>query len=185
MQTKVQTHKFTFSILCNSINLLFYYFCKLLNLHMSSKKLLFDQLNSKMRAFGQPMRVSPPPTGWVRATRTALGMSLEQLGKRLGMSRQGVRTIEIREAEGAITLKSLREAAQALDMDLVYGFLPKDGTLDALVERKAQELATRIVARTSNTMKLEDQENSMMRLKKAIAERTAMLKHEMPKVLWD
>jgi len=70
-------------------------------------------------------------------------------------------------------------------MELVYGFVPKDGSLDALIDRKARELATQIVSRTSNTMKLEDQENSEMRLKKAIEQRTAILKHEMPKILWD
>jgi len=34
-------------------------------------------------------------------------------------------------------------------------------------------------------MKLEDQENSENRIKKAIDERTAFLKNEMPKILWD
>ena len=70
-------------------------------------------------------------------------------------------------------------------MQLVYGFVPKDGTLDDLIERKAKELAIRIVSRTSNTMKLEDQENSKQRIKKAIEERTAIIKNEMPKMLWD
>ena len=70
-------------------------------------------------------------------------------------------------------------------MQLVYGFVPKDGTLDDLIERKAKELAIRIVSRTSNTMKLEDQENTKQRLKKAIEERTANIKNEMPKMLWD
>jgi hypothetical protein len=70
-------------------------------------------------------------------------------------------------------------------MELVYGFVPKDGSLDILIERKAKELATKIVSRTSHTMKLEDQENTEERIQKAIAERTALLKHEMPKVLWD
>ena len=50
---------------------------------------------------------------------------------------------------------------------------------------KAKELAANIVARTSNTMKLEDQENSEKRIKKAIEERTAVIKNEMPKTLWD
>ena len=93
--------------------------------------------------------------------------------------------IERREQEGAITLKSLREAARALDMQLVYGFIPIDGSLDALIERKAKELATQIVMRTSNSMKLEDQENTSERIKKAIEERTISIKYEMPKTLWD
>lgn len=82
-------------------------------------------------------------------------------------------------------IKSLRNAARALDMELVYGFVPKDGSLDALIEKKARKLASQIVSRSSHTMKLEDQENSEKRIQKAIEERTALLTYEIPKVLWD
>ena len=70
-------------------------------------------------------------------------------------------------------------------MQLVYGFVPNDGSLEALIDRKAKEAATKIVMRTSNSMKLEDQENSEQRIQKAIAERADELKREISKVLWD
>ena len=70
-------------------------------------------------------------------------------------------------------------------MQLVYGLVPKDGSIEKLIDRKAKELATRIVSRTSNTMKLENQENTQQRLKKAIEERTAVIKNDLPKMLWD
>jgi predicted DNA-binding mobile mystery protein A len=152
---------------------------------MNAKDLQLDQLEGKLKGYIGIKNIAPPPTGWVRALRLALGMSLQQLAIKLRMTKQGVREIEKREKNGNITIKSLREAAKALDMDLVYGFVPKDGSLDALIERKAKELATKIVLRTSNTMKLEDQENSESRVRKAISERTSALKSEMPKVLWD
>ncbi len=129
--------------------------------------------------------ITPPPTGWIRAVRTALGMSLQQLGNKISITKQSLQDIERREKDGSITIKTMREAANALDMELVYGFVPKDGSLDALIERKAQELASRIVSRTSNTMKLEDQGNSDKRIRKAIEERAASIKNEMPKILWD
>jgi vacuolar-type H+-ATPase subunit H len=72
-----------------------------------------------------------------------------------------------------------------MDMKLVYCLVPVDGSLDAYIDRKAKELATKIVNRTSTTMKLEDQEISNKRIKKAIEERKAIIKHEMPKMLWD
>ncbi len=112
-------------------------------------------------------------------------MSLQQLADKLSITKQSVQEIELREKEGTITLKNLRVAANALDMQLVYGLVPKDGSLEKLIDRKARELATRIVSRTSNTMKLEDQENTQQRLKKAIEERTAIIKNELPKMLWD
>ena len=39
--------------------------------------------------------------------------------------------------------------------------------------------------RTSHTMKLEDQENSEERIKKAIKDRAEKIKNELPKYLWD
>ena len=96
-----------------------------------------------------------------------------------------MQSIERREIEGSITLKTLRDVANGMDMEFVYGFVPKDGSLDALIDRKANELATKIVMRTSNTMKLEDQGNSKTRIQQAIKERATTIKNEMPKILWD
>jgi predicted DNA-binding mobile mystery protein A len=96
-----------------------------------------------------------------------------------------VQDIERREQDGSLTVKSLREVAKAIDMQLVYGFVPMDGSLDALIDRKAREMAKQIVLRTSNSMKLEDQENSRERIAKAIDERAIAIKNEMPKTLWD
>jgi hypothetical protein len=72
-----------------------------------------------------------------------------------------------------------------MDMQLVYGFVPVDGTLDALIEKRAKQLATEIVMRSANTMKLENQAISEQRVKYAIEERTASILNDMPKMLWD
>ena len=152
---------------------------------MGKKSLQIQQLNSKMLAFISLQKITPPPTGWVKAIRSAIGMSMLQLGNRLSITKQSVQDIERREKDGSITIKALKETAKALDMQLIYGFVPNDGSLEALIERKAKELATQIVLRTSNTMKLEDQENSKQRIEKAIQERAAIIKNEMPKTLWD
>ena len=152
---------------------------------MNKKKLQVDQLDRKLTGFEAAIKVTPPPTGWVKAIRLSLGMSLQQLANKLSITRQSAQEIETREREGSITLKNLKEAANALDMQLVYALVPKDGTLENLIERKARELAIRIVSRTSTNMKLEDQEISKERQKNAIEERAAIIKNEMPKTLWD
>lgn len=126
-----------------------------------------------------------PTTGWLKAVRLALGMSLSQVADRLSITKQSVSRLEKREQEGSITINTLREAANSLDMQLVYGFIPKDGSLEALIDRKAEELAKKIVARSSQTMKLEDQENSESRLKEAVADRKEIIKTDLPKILWD
>ena len=152
---------------------------------MDKKKLQIEQLESRIKLLQPILQVPNPPTGWIKAVRLALGMSLQQLASKLGITKQSVLEIEIREMEGALTLKSLRETARALDMELVYGFVPKEGSLDMYIENKSSLLAEKIVSRTSNTMKLEDQQNSEKRIRKAIRERTLKIKQELPKALWD
>jgi predicted DNA-binding mobile mystery protein A len=152
---------------------------------MGKKSLQLQQLNSKMMGFASLKQVAMPPIGWIKAIRTAIGMSMRQLGNKLNVSKQGVMDIEKREKDGSITIKSLREIARAMDMQLVYGFVPNDGSLDALIEKRATELATKIVMRTANTMKLEDQANSKKRIEAAIKERATAIQNEMPKILWD
>ena len=152
---------------------------------MGKKSLQLQQLNRKMLGFTSLKQVAMPPTGWIKAIRTAIGMSMQQLGNKLNVSKQSVMDIEKREKDGAITIKSLREIARAMDMQLVYGFVPNDGSLEALIEKRATELATQIVMRTANTMKLEDQSNSKKRIEAAIKERATAIQNEMPKILWD
>lgn len=152
---------------------------------MDNKKLQIEQLESRIKLFTAAQRLPNPPTGWIKAIRLALGMSLQQLANKLSITKQSAKEIETREKEGAITLRSLRETAKALDMELVYGFVPKNGTLEQYIHRKARLLAEKIVSRTSHTMKLENQENTKERIQKAIEERTAVIKQQNLKSLWD
>src|SRR2546422_5212575 len=122
------------------------------------KTLQIHQLDNKLAPLTELRDIVRPSSGWIKAIRTTLGMSLDQLGRRLSLARQNVQAIEKREVTGAITIKTLEDMAKAMDMQLVYAFVPKDGTLEALIDRKAHELATKIVMRTSQSMKLEDQE---------------------------
>jgi predicted DNA-binding mobile mystery protein A len=138
-----------------------------------------------MRSLAALRKVAMPPTGWIKAIRTALGMSMQQLGNKLNVSRQAVMDIEKREKDGSISIRSLREIAGAMDMQLVYAFVPNDGSLDALIEKRATALATEIVMRTAQTMQLENQANSEKRIQAAIRERATAIQKEMPKILWD
>lgn len=151
----------------------------------NSPLLLVRQMDKKLKGFQGLAGMPTPSQGWINAIRTTLNMSMQQLGERLKMTAQGVSKLEKREADEAITIKALREAGEALNMKLVYGFVPKDGSLEEMIEKRALELATRIVKRTSVTMVLEDQGNSRERLKQSVEEMTQDLKKEMSKSLWD
>lgn len=143
------------------------------------------QIDKKIEAIGSLSNIEVPSKGWIRAMRTGLKMSLRQLGDRMGITPQGVSDMEIREETGSLTIKNLRAAADALDMQLYYVLIPKDGSLEALIEKKARDMAVKIVTRSSQTMKLEAQETSDERVKEAIDELTEELKRELPGNLWD
>lgn len=151
----------------------------------SQKKLRIRQLEQKLQVFTAVRDIQTPEKGWIHSIRTTLNMTLRQLGNKLNMSEQGARDLENREAERAISLRSLQEAANALDMELVYGLVPKDGTLEQLVERKSRALAEKIVQRTHHTMQLEDQGNSEERIAAAIDELTDEIKRELRRAIWD
>ena len=154
-------------------------------MNIQKQRLLIEQIDKKLSQLKPMENVIVPQKGWVSTIRTALKMSLRQLGNRLKISAQSVKEIEQREANGSITIKSLREVANALDMKLVYGVIPKNESIEKIIEKRANEIAREIVFRTSNTMKLEDQENSKARLQKSIQSKTEEIKNTMPKYLWD
>ena len=152
---------------------------------MRNNKLQLQQLKEKLAQLTVLQHVNVPPIGWIKAIRNGIGMSMEQLGKKLSITKQGVMDIEKREKEGAVTIKSMQELAKALDLKFVYGFVPYAGSLEQMIENRALEIATKIVERTSTTMKLEDQANSKERIENAIKERASEIINKTPKILWD
>lgn len=149
-----------------------------------NNNLQIEQLDRKIKAFNKLESFSPSK-GWIYATRTAMGMSLEQLGKKVGISAQGIRGLEQREREGSISLKNLNDLAGALNLKLIYGFSAPGKSLEKIIDSRAQELAKKIVLRTHKTMQLENQANSRKRLRKAIKDRTEEIISKNNKSLWD
>jgi predicted DNA-binding mobile mystery protein A len=149
------------------------------------QQLLIDQTERKLAVFRPLKSVIIPSKGWIHTLRTALKMSMRQLGNRLSISAQSIKEMEEREINGTISIKSLNEVARVLDMKLVYGFVSQHDSLEQMIEQRAKEIALEIVLRTHNSMKLEDQQNSEQRIKKAIEQKTEEIKNEMPKYLWD
>ncbi|WP_026710098.1 mobile mystery protein A [Flavobacterium filum] len=151
----------------------------------NQKKLLIEQLDRKIKSFQKAENVIIPEKGWIYSIRTALNMTLEQLGERLNITKQGVKKIEEREANESISIHLLKETANALDMKFVYGFVPKKGSLEKLIEYKSEELARKIVLRTNHNMQLENQGNSEEQIQKAITDLASDIKREMRRSLWD
>lgn len=123
---------------------------------MRSTQLLLQQLDRTLRAAA----ASPPPAaprgGWLKAVRSALGVSTRQLATRLGVTHSAIVQAEGAEASGSISLGRLRHMADALDCDLRYVLIPRTPLaeqVDTQAERKARER----VASLTHTMAIEAQ----------------------------
>lgn len=120
------------------------------------RKLRREQLDQQFKAIGQIATLPTPKGGWIRAVREALGMTFEQVGTRLGVSKQSAQQLEIAEASESITVKRLRAAADALDCDLIVVLRPRK-PLEAAIRERATNLARAQVTRTGHSMALESQ----------------------------
>ena len=146
---------------------------------------MIEQLDQKLSPFFETKTVLVPERGWIHTIRTTLNMTMAQLGAKLNITRQGVKKIEESEANGTITIKTLKEVAAAMDMKLVYSMVPNDGTIDKLLQVKAERLAKKIVLRTNQNMKLEDQGIGDEKLNETIKDLAGEIKREVRKSLWD
>lgn len=151
----------------------------------NKKKLLIEQLDQKLSNFESAGIVNVPQKGWINTIRIALNMTREQLGSKLGSTKGAIQKIEEREAAGQITLNKLRGVGKALDMKFVYGFVPVDGSIENLISLRAEQLAHKIVLRTNQNMKLEDQGISNDKINDSIIDLANELKREMRRSLWD
>ncbi len=151
----------------------------------NKNKLLIEQLDQKLKSFQKTETILVPDKGWINTIRTTLNMTMAQLGSKLNVTRQGIKGIEESEAKGSISINSLKEAGEALGLKFVYGFVPKDGTIDNLIKSRAKNLAKKIVLRTNQNMKLENQGISDKKIKQSIIDLATEIKREMRKSLWD
>lgn len=98
-----------------------------------------------------------PRSGWVKAIRTALGMSQAALAGKLGVSGTAVAKLERAETGGGITLNKLAEIAAALDCSVIYALVP-NSSLEETVQRQARRVASERLGYVDSTMALEDQD---------------------------
>jgi predicted DNA-binding mobile mystery protein A len=101
-------------------------------------------------------RLLAPSRGWAKAIRESLGMTTRQLAQRMGVAPSRVTTIEKAEPTGAITLKTLRETAEAMNCEMVYAFVPSK-PLDTILYDQAERKVRNELAHLNHTMRLENQ----------------------------
>ena len=154
---------------------------------MRSSKVQFflDETQGKLNPFSVLKSEIKPGNGWVNAIRVSINMSLRQLGERLHITPQGVKDLEKREKNGAITINTLRDVGRVLEMDLVYGCISRHNSLEDMIEERAREIAEEVVLKTSQTVQLDNSRKSENDIKKAIQQKAYEISSRMPSNLWD
>lgn len=147
-------------------------------------ELRIRQIDEALAPLAKLRDLSPPPEGWTRTIREALGMSLRQLAERAGVSKTTVRSAEVNEAKGTIQMNSLAKLAEAMDCDLVYALVPRHSLRDTL-EHRAELVAERMVERISDSMELEAQGISPGERARQIDELAAKIVRERQRDFWD
>lgn len=148
---------------------------------MDIQRLRLTQVDRAVKHVSVPPR---PPSGWIQAIRTALGMTTRQLAARLGVSQSTLAALEKSEADDKITLQSLRKVADALDCDLQYTLVPR-APLKKRVEERAEFVAHNRVARIWHSMRLEEQAPTAKVDKKEISKMQKSLLDTNWKQLWE
>ena len=149
------------------------------------KTLIQKQMDELIQTFVSGKQNVQTSAGWIQSARLALGMSLRQLAERVGVSVSALTNFEKREQTDSVSLATLKKAANAMDMELVYYFKPKDGSIKNAVEKQARKRAQEILNQSNQTMKLEDQETNSSSQELELERLTKDIMSKMPQNLWD
>ncbi len=138
-------------------------------------------LDARIAKLPKPAHFTPPAKGWIRAIRSALGMTTVQMARRMGVRQPSVIAYERSEAHGGIELATLRRAAEALNCTLVYALIPNK-SLDKMVRERARIFAKRRLEPVEHSMMLENQK---VKARRAEADLDEIVRETNPRLFWE
>ena len=145
------------------------------------QKIITKQISRKLEELRPFAELTQAVPSWINYLRQGLGMSLTQLAARVGVAQSSLSSSIKLEEEGRITVNKLRQIAEAMNCDLVYGFVPRK-KIEDLVRDQAIKKTLGLMKETETHMGLEDQKVTLdkdERLKDLVEERIYS------KYLWD
>jgi predicted DNA-binding mobile mystery protein A len=146
-----------------------------------NQKLITRQVSKRLEELRPLMNESKGIHSWIDYVRQGLGMSLTQLATKLGIAQSSLSSSVKLEKEGRITIHKLKEIADAMECDLVYGFVPRK-KIEDIIRDQAIKKTIQLMDETESHMSLEDQKVNLdknERLKDLVDERIYS------KYLWD
>jgi predicted DNA-binding mobile mystery protein A len=88
--------------------------------------------------FTSPNMARRPIRGWIHSIRSGLGISGVQMAQKMGVQPPRIIEMEKGELDGALTLKTLERAAEAMGYCLIYALVPKVETLEGSLSSSSQ-----------------------------------------------
>ncbi|HWA27941.1 MAG TPA: helix-turn-helix domain-containing protein [Lacunisphaera sp.] len=99
-----------------------------------------------------------PTHGWLKAVRTAVGLSQNSVARKMGVTRQAYAQFEASEKSGTISLASIERAAAAMDCEFVYFVVPRESVARTYGElARIHDPAYRHLQASEHSMALENQ----------------------------
>ncbi len=142
------------------------------------------QLSEYLKSLSNFKQINLPAKGWVRSIRNGLSMSRRQLANRLGLSTSRIQRLEQDEISGAVTIKTMRRTAEALDCVFVYALLPRD-SLEATLKTQALKKARQYRNEVMHSMLLEDQAVKESANQYLLESLTDQFMNKSSRTLWD
>lgn len=142
------------------------------------------QLDETAKQFRSLKEAAETRKGWIREIREALGMTTTTLARRLNLTQSAVAQLESQERRGGMSLNKLRKAADALNCDLAYVFLPRE-SLENAVNERIRAIAHERTSRVNQTMTLEAQAVDPKLLARQETDLAEKLRTNLPSNLWD
>ncbi|MDT8323789.1 MAG: mobile mystery protein A [Bacteroidota bacterium] len=153
-------------------------------MNASEVRLLRQQLDAKLRGMRRAGEEPVPVRGWIRSIREALAMNGRQLAARMGVTPSRISELEEAERTGAVTINSMRRAAEALNCRFVYMLLPAS-SLEETLEEQVEKYLREKFQRVGQSMLLEEQE--LEHRDEALLFRSMRdeFMHQTPKAVWE
>jgi len=150
---------------------------------MNVKKMMIKQYVRLVDKAAGQLLSGIPPEGWITTVRKALGISVQQLAGRLGVSRGAIYQAEQNERSKTISIGQMEKLAEVMGARFVYGIIPK-GSVEEMLMDQARLKARSMIRRTNAHMALEKQALSSDILNDEIEQLAKEIAEKRPSDLW-
>lgn len=155
---------------------------------MAVKSIVAEQYKAIVdKASANLTKSSPPKEGWIKTMRKAIGMSVINIAKNMGVTRASVYQSERLEKSGGITLRQMEQIAGAMKCKFVYAIVPHDNfkSVQDMINWQSKKKAVEIVKKASVHMALEAQDLSLEQREYEVKRIMDELLKDMPSDFWD